>query len=154
MGKLIVNKKIFRNIFLAILAYIASLFVMWGFMFTGMFFCDFACHCASIPQAYRELNEVQQLYMQSESWSQFKQLMYDNGFDIRDYAWGFEDKRESGVLWWYTFYQVDTPNTEDYIASLFNMPSVPFRYPRHLWVTVDQNKDKIVDIKVSYQEIR
>ena len=154
MGKLIVNKKIFRNIFLAILAYIASLFVMWGFMFTGMFFCDFACHCASIPQAYRELNEIQQLYMQSESWSQFKQLMYDNGFDIRDYAWGFEDKRESGVLWWYTFYQVDTPNTEDYIASLFNMPSVLFRYPRHLWVTVDQNKDKIVDIKVSYQEIR
>lgn len=154
MGKLIVNKKILKDIFRIALIYILAPFVLILLPFIWVFFCDMACHIASSPRAYRELNEVQQLYMQSESWSQFKQLMYDNGFDIRDYAWGFEDKRESGVLWWYTFYQVDTPDTEDYIASLFNMPSVLFRYPRHLWVTVDQNKDKIVDIKVSYQEIR
>ena len=127
MVKLIVNKKIFRNIFLAILAYIASLFVMWGFMFTGMFFCDFACHCASIPQAYRELNEIQQLYMQCESWSQFKQLFFP---------------------------KVYPPDFVDYSASLFNMPSVPFRYPRFIRVTMDQKKDKIVDIEVIYEEMR
>ena len=150
MGKLIVNKKIFRNIFLAILAYIASLFVMWGFMFTGMFFCDFACHCASIPQAYRELNEIQQLYMQCESWSQFKQLLYDKGF----FTGQDEDNTNEWGNWSYFFPKVYHPDFVDYSASLFNMPSVPFRYPRFIRVTMDQKKDKIVDIEVIYEEMR
>lgn len=144
------SKKLLKNVFLIILAYIVSPFVMGGLIFTGMFLCDFACHCASIPQAYRELNEIRQLYMQSESWSQFKQLLYDKGF----FTGQDEDNINEWGKWSYIFPKVYPPDFVDYIASLFNMSSVPFRYPSFIRVTVDQKKDKIVDIEVSYQEMR
>lgn len=150
MGKLIVNKKILKDIFRIALIYILAPFVLILLPFIWVFFCDMACHIASSPRAYRELNEVQQLYMQSESWSQFKQLLYDKGF----FTGQDEDNTNEWGNWSYFFPKVYPPDFVDYSASLFNMPSVPFRYPRFIRVTMDQKKDKIVDIEVIYEEMR
>ncbi len=150
MGKLIVNKKILKDIFRIALIYILTPFVLILLPFIWVFFCDMACHIASSPRAYRELNEVQQLYMQSESWSQFKQLLYDKGF----FTGQDEDNTNEWGNWSYFFPKVYPPDFVDYSASLFNMPSVPFRYPRFIRVTMDQKKDKIVDIEVIYEEMR
>lgn len=150
MGKLIVNKKILKDIFRIALIYILAPFVLILLPFIWVFFCDMACNIASVPGAYRELNEIQQLYMQSESWSQFKQLLYDKGF----FTGQDEDNTNEWGNWSYFFPKVYPPDFVDYSASLFNMPSVPFRYPRFIRVTMDQKKDKIVDIEVIYEEMR